>query len=621
MMKGFSLYYQKYKNNTNNIMNESLLAAREHLKLNLSECQTYIPIYSKFFSLNDTNYNSIVLNQTYTANNFLFDNYDTSDDGRIINAHVGSENGKVEKKSMFLKYSPLLDPIKYLSGKYDITDDKLKKLPQLQGQGAACHSKSLDPNNSAYVDGFFSYLSSQLLHSHKFMNGLDFYGSFLAIQREFSYNIIDEQDYFLNCPFFENNKDVLFHVDGELHYYDDSDSYSDYSIDSKCSIKPIPGKHMNHKNNLNIDVSNTNNVSFDCDPFEIDGCYSPSDVSIPSNDNNNNVNVNVIDNIDNIQIDKTIKLDNKNDNNDDSSCSSRTSITDDDYDCSSGSESESGSGSGTESGSGSGSGSGYDDVLNCFIFNFPVAVIMLEKCSNTLDSLMDKNSLSDIQWEAALMQIVMTLLTYQCAFSFTHNDLHTNNIMYVETEREFLYYCVNKTHYKVPTHGRIFKIIDFGRAIYKYNSILMCSDSFHPQGDAATQYNCDPYFDETKPRLEPNFSFDLCRLGCSLFDYFVDDIKYVDKECKHSRLVSCIVGWITDDGGKNILYKKNGDDRYPEFKLYKMIARNVHHKTPIEQLENPIFAQYKVSHASIKKRLDQVFNIDKLPKYENMNIT
>ena len=604
MTKGFSLYYQKYKNNTNNMINESILAAREHLKLNLSECQTYIPIYSKFFSLNDTNYNSIVLNQTYTANYFLFDNYNLDNDSRIINAHVGSENGKVEKKSMFLKFSPLLDPIKYLSGKYDITDDKLKKLPQLQGHDAACHSKSLDPNNSAYVDGFFSYLSSQLLHTHKFMNGLDFYGSFLAIQREFSYNIIDEQDYFLNCPFFEHNKDILFHVDGELHVNSESDS--EYS---KCSIKPMPGKHNNY--NLKIDVSNTN-VSFECDTFEIDDCYSPSylnEVSIP--------NVNVIDNIDNIQNHNTIKLDNKNYNNDDSSCSSRTSVTDHEYDLSS-----SGSGSGSECGSYySGSGSGMDDVLNCFIFNFPVAVIMLEKCSNTLDSLMDKNSLSDIQWEAALMQIVMTLLTYQCAFSFTHNDLHTNNIMYVETEKDFLYYCVNKTHYKVPTHGRIFKIIDFGRAIYKYNSILMCSDSFHPQGDAATQYNCDPYFDETKPRLEPNFSFDLCRLGCSLFDYFVDDVKYVDKECKNSRLVSCIVGWITDDDGKNILYKKNGDDRYPEFKLYKMIARNVHHKTPIEQLENPIFAQYKVSHASIKKRLDQVFNIDKLPKYENMNIT
>ena len=31
---------------------------------------------------------------------------------------------------------------------------------------------------------------------------------------------------------------------------------------------------------------------------------------------------------------------------------------------------------------------------------------------------------------------------------------------------------------------------------------------------------------------------------------------------------------------KNILYKKNGDERYPDFKLYKMIARTVHNHTP-----------------------------------------
>ena len=69
------------------------------------------------------------------------------------------------------------------------------------------------------------------------------------------------------------------------------------------------------------------------------------------------------------------------------------------------------------------------------------------------------------------------------------------------------------------------KIIDFGRAIYTYNSKFFISDSFHPDGDAATQYNTEPYFNDKKPRLEPNFSFDLCRLACSIFDYVVDDLE------------------------------------------------------------------------------------------------
>ena len=96
--------------------------------------------------------------------------------------------------------------------------------------------------------------------------------------------------------------------------------------------------------------------------------------------------------------------------------------------------------------------------------------------------------------------------------------------MFINTEKQFLYYTFNKIHYKVPTYGKIYKIIDFGRAIYKFNGQLMCSDSFHLKGDAASQYNFEPYFDDKKPRLEPNFSFDLCRLSCCLYDFFIDDI-------------------------------------------------------------------------------------------------
>ena len=60
-------------------------------------------------------------------------------------------------------------------------------------------------------------------------------------------------------------------------------------------------------------------------------------------------------------------------------------------------------------------------------------------------------------------------------------------------------------------------------------------------GDAATQYNCEPYFNDKKPRLEPNFSFDLCRLGCSIFDYFIDDMNSIPAICKKEPLAKLIV--------------------------------------------------------------------------------
>jgi hypothetical protein len=188
----------------------------------------------------------------------------------------------------------------------------------------------------------------------------------------------------------------------------------------------------------------------------------------------------------------------------------------------------------------------------------------------------------------------------------------------METKKPYIYYHYKKTYYKVPTFGRIFKIIDFGRAIYKFNGKTFCSDSFQNGGDAASQYNTEPYFNDKKPRLEPNFSFDLCRLACSIFDYVVDDFDTIknlaslQNDC--DPLVRLIVEWCIDDNGINVLYKNNGVERYPDFKLYKMIARCVHKHTPNAQLERPEFKRYVINKTQISKG-EGVLNIDELPSY------
>jgi hypothetical protein len=169
--------------------------------------------------------------------------------------------------------------------------------------------------------------------------------------------------------------------------------------------------------------------------------------------------------------------------------------------------------------------------------------------------------------------------------------------------------------YRVPTFGKIYKIIDFGRAIYGHSGKKFMSDSFHPKGDASTQYNTEPYFNEKKPRLEPNYSFDLCRLGCSLFDYFFDDIDDVEEE--DDPIALTIARWCEDDKGRNVLYKKHGEERYPDFKLYKMIARTVHNHTPENEFDREkdnIFNKFLSSRKKIGKKA-KVFNVDDIPSY------
>jgi hypothetical protein len=263
-----------------------------------------------------------------------------------------------------------------------------------------------------------------------------------------------------------------------------------------------------------------------------------------------------------------------------------------------------------------------DDIecekLHLTFDKFPVHLICLELCENTLDDYIINNDISTDEWFSILMQVIMTLITYQKLFSFTHNDLHTNNIMYVHTNKKFLYYYYKKQYYKVPTFGKIFKIIDFGRAIYKFNGDIFCSDSFQPGGDAATQYNTEPYFNTKKPRLEPNFSFDLCRLACSIFDYVVEDFEDIKNINECEPIVKLIVDWCIDDNGINVLYKNNGAERYPDFKLYKMIARCVHNHTPNAQLERSEFSKFGITKMAFEKgkgKTDVFMNIDELPSY------
>ena len=200
--------------------------------------------------------------------------------------------------------------------------------------------------------------------------------------------------------------------------------------------------------------------------------------------------------------------------------------------------------------------------------------------------------------------------------------------MFIETTEEFIYYLFEGQYYKVPTYGRIFKIIDFGRAIYKFRGELICSDSFHPKGDAATQYNFPPFYNPDKPPVEPNFSFDLCRLACALFDYFVYDLRKVEKLCKTDPIIELVVKWTMDDKGRNVLYKSSGEERYPDFKLYKMISRSVHGHIPANEIHTPIFDEYKLTYKKYKKHsamaakfLNQgknthlFINIDTLPNY------
>jgi len=560
---------------------------------NVEKLQSYNPIYPLFFEMDETNYNKVCFEHA----KYMVD----------YNHIMKKDNPKKQIECpMYIKYAPLIDPIHYLIGKYKNENNKWLQLPQLHSTTDDCMKKVLDYNNTSYIDTFFNYLSSRTLNDYHFYHGIDFYGSFLAVQKRFLFNAYEDMDYLRESDYFLEKHGEIYEVD-------------DYQEGSPTDDWPcVP--ESNHKSDthrpklLFMEKERSSELEF-------------TDFIEDVNTTDTNHDTDDTDQIEEETVeDMEIVYENHSDNKDEydsdgSSVNYSTEEEEDETDDTqeeepSDEEGEDGQSiSSTESetdGSGTSMSEASNEFLPLYIYNFPIQMIAIEKCEGTLDELLDKNTIDEDEITSALIQIIFTLIAYQKMFDFTHNDLHTNNIVYKRTNEKFIYYQFDKKCYKVPSYGRLYKIIDFGRSIYRFQNKLFCSDSFAPNGDANGQYNTEPYFDEKKARIEPNKSFDLCRLGCSMFNFILekDDSSTYIPLSEMTQLQHLVYSWCLDDHGVNILYKKNGDERYPHFKLYKMIARLVHNKQPETQLSLPIFSQFVIAN-SPKKGFRM--NLDELP--------
>ena len=273
----------------------------------------------------------------------------------------------------------------------------------------------------------------------------------------------------------------------------------------------------------------------------------------------------------------------------------------------------------------SASSEGSDDLdFHLVLKDFPVQLTLIERCDGTMDDLMEDEEDPDIatddmretkeaRWTAWMFQVVAALAAAQKEYDFVHNDLHTNNVMWCGTGETHLYYHVTGASggdrwYKVPTYGRIMKIIDFGRATFRPPIVggagnhVWLPDAYAPGADAWGQYNFGPYFDREEPKVQPNRSFDLCRLAVAILDTLWPDKpadapgrKVLTRETGRttyetvSPLWNLLWLWLTDKEGRNVLVKPDDTERYPQFELYCAIARNVTNAVPAQQLTLPLF--------------------------------
>jgi len=267
-----------------------------------------------------------------------------------------------------------------------------------------------------------------------------------------------------------------------------------------------------------------------------------------------------------------------------------------------------------------------DPTVSATYPKLPVQIVLMEKFECTFDELISceiENTIS-ILYESSIVkryliylrkklitkkmsswifQICFALTYVNDKYDFVHNDLHIQNIMGKKTDIPFLYYKIDENIFKVPTHGYIMKIIDFGRSTFTYKDNIYFGDVFEKKNEAGGQYTY-PYeddswsdvsstsseFDEyirhdrvTKEEVNPTPCFDLARFACSILE---------DYEDKWSDLSSFPLGrllyqWCTDDNDRNLL-ELNG------FGLYKHISRFVSHTNPRDQLSHEIFTEFLI---------------------------
>jgi hypothetical protein len=531
-------------------------------------------------------------------------------------AAVTDASGTVRSAPVFIKRAHILDPFHYMQGKYVMPSHPA--LPAHHALYMDTLRKINNPLNEAYTDALANFLMSRLVEQGVCPHFVRFYGSFCAIADEHHFNITGHFEDLRADHMFRDNVGQLFEIQHvRVGGIPDIDA---------CDLdNPRPVRQVADTEEAMDDIPDIG-LSPALRPTATAAAAATTDLALED----------VLD----LPMDDTVVADTRRSSHYYSHDGSRTSrsgkdsivsVHDSEEDWSS-SDNGSDSGSDSDNGSGSDSGSEDSDLSNLSDLstqsssdaasdetepetlvkfkNYPVLLTVMDRVAgDTMASLLDDPDIGEEQWTAYIFQVILSLCVMQKHYGCIHNDLHVNNVMFEETEEPYLYYRLAPTVFvKVPTFGRIMKIIDFGRATFSYKGEAFVNDAFESNNDAGSQYNTEPYYNPERARVDPNPSFDLSRLATSIMPDLYMDLpetatprrKLAEEKGKIywatvSPLFNLMMEWITDTSGRNILWTPRQLERYPDFDLYKVIARRVNNAVPIQQLKKPLFAGYYIA--------------------------
>lgn len=523
----------------------------------------------------------------------------------------------------------LVEPIDCAEGRYVLPEDGALPAPRAAWQKTL--RKLNDPYNEAYTDATFACMASRLVETGRSPHWCRFYGTMNGRVTSYRYNITDDMPDLEGEEWFaEGLRSGAFEV------------WATDPYDATVTAR-LERPWQNVRSKL-VNAEGAESLSLDSDscPDLLEGdapVSSSSDESGEATDLDDGLEEAT--DLDVAEAEKTatpvhrprVQIQNLSSDDDEEDETSENEKTTIDEDTQAEDEEEETT---TDS-----SDSSYDEDedsdldFHLVLKDFPVQLTLIERCDGTLDDLMENEIDPDVatddmretmeaRWTAWLFQVIAALAVAQKEYDFVHNDLHTNNVMWCGTGETHLYYHVSGAPggdrwYKVPTYGRIMKIIDFGRATFRPPVLapagkhVWIPDAYAPGADAWGQYNFGPYMNHEEEKVTPNRSFDLCRLAVAILDTLWTDQpaeapgrKLLTREPGRttnetvSPLWNLIWLWLTDKEGKNVLLAPDDTERYPQFDLYCAIARDVSNAVPAAQLTLPLFDRaFKVARREV----------------------
>ena len=513
------------------IENDKFIKIKNDIEENLGidNLQLYYPIISLYFNYyNNDSFTKFTLRSPRFIQNIeskLENKYEDSYIKNMFQCDVFDTrtNKTVGKRDIFIKILPVLDILSFMKNDYK-TDNP--SLPNIYNY--LTNKKINSYHNSAYIDNFFTYLGSKLVDLNLCPTFPEYLGSFTGIAKEFDFDVTEEYSQLKDINWFQNG------------------------LDKKFTLKKVENKKISQY------LSEINDLEF----VEGEGEGDTQQSDPP----------------DNLELDDLQEILGE-DNHEDSECDNDNN-QDSDIDTDSDNLSIQSFNSDMS----------IEDSLRYLHYvtvnNFPVQLVCLEKLEATLDNLIENGyDICETEWKSILFQICFGLSVAQKNYDFIHNDLHSSNIMFKTTPLRYLYFRYKNKYFRVPTYGKITKIIDFGRATFKVKNQIFFSDVFKKNGDAEGQYSF-PYNNSLKDcKIKPNKSFDLSRLATTIIEHFSEE----------SMIYKLLKLWCSDKNGRNLM--EFNDD----FNLYKLIAKNVVSAVPVKQLEKKIFHEFLIKKEEIPK--------------------